>query len=113
MTRQTPNTTGDKPRRDPKGRYLKGSSGCLHPPGRPKGRLEAKAIEATLAGQELLDFWLRVMRDNEQRMDYRIRCSENIATWGFAKPKEETHVELSGGPVLFNLVASSEALKAL
>jgi len=84
-----------KPVRDDKGRWVKGNTGNLHPPGRPKGNLEFLARQHTSNGQELLDFWLLVMRSEEHKMDHRMKASENIATWGFAKPKDGTEHDIS------------------
>jgi hypothetical protein len=52
---------------------------------------------------EVVEFWIRTMRDESEQMSHRLRCSENIA-WGFlGKPSQQVfaahaHVDFNDVP---------------
>ena len=45
---------------------------------------------------EAVQFWFDTLRDPEAKWDYRNKSAENIANYGYGKPREAIDLEVSG-----------------
>jgi hypothetical protein len=45
---------------------------------------------------EVIQFWFDTLRNDTERWDYRNKAAENIANYGYGKPKESVDLDVSG-----------------
>jgi hypothetical protein len=63
-----------------------------NPHGRPVIPEELKA-KLKDGFTEVIQFWFDTLRNDTERWDYRNKAAENIANYGYGKPKESVEVE--------------------
>ena len=73
--------------------FVKGQSGNPH--GRPVIPEELKS-KLKDGFTEVIQFWFDTLRNNTERWDYRNKAAENIANYGYGKPKETVDLDVSG-----------------
>jgi len=45
---------------------------------------------------EVIQFWFDTLRNPEEKWDYRNKSAENIANYGYGKPREAIDLDVSG-----------------
>jgi hypothetical protein len=73
--------------------FVKGQSGNLS--GRPTIPEELKT-KLKDGFTEVIQFWFDTLRNDTERWDYRNKAAENIANYGYGKPKESVDLDVSG-----------------
>jgi hypothetical protein len=66
-----------------------------NPHGRPVIPEELKA-KLKDGFTEVIQFWFDTLRNDTERWDYRNKAAENIANYGYGKPKESVDLDVSG-----------------
>ena len=66
-----------------------------NPHGRPVIPEELKA-KLKDGFTEVIQFWFDTLRNNTERWDYRNKAAENIANYGYGKPREAIDLDVSG-----------------
>jgi hypothetical protein len=67
-----------------------------NPHGRPVIPEELKA-KLKDGFTEVIQFWFDTLRNDTERWDYRNKAAENIANYGYGKPRESIDIDHSGG----------------
>jgi hypothetical protein len=66
-----------------------------NPHGRPVIPEELKA-KLKDGFTEVIQFWFDTLRNDTERWDYRNKAAENIANYGYGKPRESIDIDHSG-----------------
>lgn len=59
---------------------------------------------------EVIQFWFDTLRDTRAKWDYRNKAGENIANYGYGKPKETIDMDISGRveEITLNVIGANE-----